>query len=108
MLNPFDPMPTIRKILGAPIYQEVIDANLLSQLDDFAPPQCEDRCHNTDPEHHAGAAKYLFITPCSHGNYYVCDTFAIWLTSNPLAHCARCDAYMPLADLSFILIGGNK
>ena len=49
MLNPFDPMPTIRKILGAPIYQEVIDANLLSHLDDFAPPQCEDRCHNTDP-----------------------------------------------------------
>ena len=99
----FDPM---KEILS--IYEANRDTYTIAHLDDFAPPQCEDRCHNTDPDHHAGAAKYLFITPCCHGNYYVCDTFAIWLTSGPLAHCARCDAYTPLADFSFIPIGGKS
>ena len=107
-MNPFDPMPTIKAILGLPIYQEVVDARLLEKLDDFAPPQCEDSRHNTDAEHHKGAAKYLFISPCCHSNYYVCDAFALWLTSYPVARCARCDVYSPLSALSFIPIGGNQ
>ena len=99
----FDPM---KEILS--IYEASRNTYAIAHLDDFEPPQCEDNRHNTDTEHHKGAAKYLFITPCRHGNFYVCHDFAIWLTSGPVAHCARCDAFQLLSELTFIPIGGAK
>ena len=54
----FDPM---KEILS--IYEASRNTYAIAHLDDFEPPQCEDNRHNTDTEHHKGAAKYLFITP---------------------------------------------
>ena len=90
------------------IYETCRNTYAIAHLDDFEAPRCEEGRHNSDPDHHAGAAKYLFISPCSHSNFYVCDTFALWLTSGPLARCTRCDAFQPLSTLTLIPIGGQS
>ena len=107
-MNPFDPMPTIKAILGMTMAQDIAESVLLAQLDDFEPPQCESNCHDIEPDHHFGAAGFLFISPCGHGTGYVCVPFVQWLLSAPRSHCARCGQKCTSAELTFIPIGGAK
>ena len=107
-MNPFDPMPTIKAILGLPIYQEVVDARLLEELDDFEPPRCENTAHVAEPDHHSGDAAFLFISPCGHGTGYVCAPFVQWILRDPMVMCSICDLHCPPSDLTFIPIGGQS
>ena len=106
MLNPFDPMPTIKAILGMPIYEAVKESQILAHLDDFDAPQCENACHAREPDHHSGAAAFLFIAPCAHGTGYVCAPFVQWLLSDSRVRCGTCDLQCAPTDLTFIPIGG--
>ena len=107
-MNPFDPMPTIKAILGLPIYQEVIESQLLEKLDDFAPPQCESQYHNIKTDRHSGAAGFLMQTPCGHDDGYRCVAFAKWILSHQVSHCGDCGMSGPPSDLIFLPIGGQK
>ena len=110
-MNPFDPMPTIKAILGLPIYQEVCDSRLLAELDDFAAPQCYHALHNVDSDHHSGAAGFLVSAPCSHGDEYVCVKFVNWAltqTDFDCVICNRCGLKCEINELTIIPIGGNQ
>ena len=117
-MNPFDPMPTIKAILGAPIYlplyQEVIDARLLEKLDDFEAPQCESRSHNTDTDYytdavyHSGPAAFYMLSPCHHGESYLCALVTDWAKSQTGFQCHTCGRRVDIADFTFIPIGGQS
>ena len=107
-MNPFDPMPYINRILGTPINQEVIDSNLLSQLDDFEPPQCESIRHNTEPEHHSGAAGFLFMNPCHHPDGYRCVAVVKWMLASRRLQCGYCGLVCESSDATFLPIGAQK
>ena len=106
-MNPFDPMPTIKAILGLPIYQEVVDARLLAALDDFAAPQCESLDHRTGAAAHFGAAGFLLIVPCHCFDGYRCAPFIKWLLTGEI-YCGRCDSRFEPSDLTVIPIAGNQ
>ena len=108
MLNPFDPMPTIKAILGMPMAQDIAESVLLAELDDFEAPQCESNCHDIEPDHHFGAAAFLFISPCAHGTGYVCAPFVQWLLSDSRVRCGTCELQCAPTELTFIPIGGAK
>ena len=105
-MNPFDPMPTIKAILGMPIYEAVKESQILAHLDDFDVPRCEEGGHDVETAHHSGAAKYLFTTPCGHGSGYVCGRFAEWISSERKARCGDCGLICDSSLLTFIPIGG--
>ena len=106
MLNPFDPMPTIKAILGMTMAQDIEQSILLAQLDDFEAQQCECSNHELDPVHHSGAAGFLFMAPCGHGAGYVCVPFAKWVLIQRMARCQNCGLICDASDLTFIPIGG--
>ena len=109
-MNPFDPMPTIKAILGMTMAQDVAESVLLAKLDDFEPLQCEEGEHDIEPEHHSGAAEYLFITPCSCGapNFYVCADFATWIRSESHATCSDCGLTVATSALTLYPIAGTQ
>ena len=109
MLNPFDPMPTIKAILGMPIYEAVKESQILAHLDNFEVPQCYHVLHNVDSGHHSGAAGFLVSAPCSHGDEYVCVKFVKWAltqTDFDCAICNRCGMKYEINEMSFLPIGG--
>ena len=109
-MNPFDPMPAIKSILGMPIYEAVKESHAIAHLDDFEAPQCEDSRHDIEHNHHSGAAKYLFLTPCSCPvrNFYVCADFVNWILSLDETECSDCGLYFARSDLTFIPLGAVK
>ena len=109
MLNPFDPMPTIKAILGMTMAQDITESVLLAELDDFKVPQCEVPGHNnitTTPDH-SGPAGFFLITPCHHREGYLCTPIAEWLKAHGDLTC-ECGQRLHGADLTFIPIGGTS
>ena len=107
-MNPFDPMPTIKSILGMTMAQDIEQSIMLAQLDDFEAPQCEGRGHTKDTEHHAGAAGFLMNTPCGHSDGYRCTPFVKWLLSPGHIICSRCKLKYESTELIVLPIGGQK
>ena len=107
-MNPFDPMPTIKSILGMTMAQDIEQSIMLAELDDFEAPQCEDPCHDLEPDHHSGAAGFLFVSPCGCGNWYVCVAFTKWMLSGRTAECSECGLVSEPSELTFLPIGGQK
>ena len=109
MLNPFDPMPTIKAILGLPIYQEVCDSRLLEALDDFEAPQCEVPSHHNDrkDQAHSGPAAFFLITRCHHHEGYLCAPIAGWLAAHGDLPC-ECGGRLRGPECTFIPIGGQS
>ena len=106
-MNPFDPMPTIKAILGMPIYEAVKESQILAHLDDFEAPQCELRLHDIG-ENHSGPAGFFALTPCHHHETYVCTTYVVFVSALDVMTCYTCRLKSPITDFSFIPIGGNK
>ena len=108
MLNPFDPMPTIKSILGMTMAQDIEQSILLAQLDDFEVPQCESKHHATETNHHSGAAGFLLISPCGHDNGYRCVAFVKWILTHHRVVCGQCESRCDASELTFLPIGGQK
>ena len=106
-MNPFDPMPTIKAILGWPMQQDIAESIMLAQLDDFEPPQCESVYHATDASQHSGLAKFLMTVPCCTGGY-VCADNASWLQTFEKLRCADCGQIAEITAFSFIPIAGTQ
>ena len=106
-MNPFDPMPTIKAILGWPVQQDIAESIMLARLDDFEAPQCEDLRHDIEPAHHSGVAEYLFIPPCNCGvtNFYMCADQANWMRSESHTQCNQCYRLTAATELIFLPIG---
>lgn len=107
-MNPFDPMPTIRAILGMTMAQDITESVLLAELDDFEVPRCEVGSHDTDAARHSGPAAYMLTAPCSHGKGYICAAFADWLLTLKKPYCMTCGHVCKPSDLNLYPIGGNK
>ena len=107
-MNPFDPMPTIKAILGMTMAQDIEQSILLAELDDFEAPQCEGVHHDTKTDRHSGAAGFLMNTPCGHSDGYRCTRFINFLLSSPLIICSRCKLKYESTELIVLPIGGQK
>ena len=108
-MNPLNnPMPTIERILGWTMAQDVRESIMLAQLDDFEPPQCESIRHNTEPEHHSGAAGFLFINPCHHPDGYRCVAVVKWMLASRRLQCGYCGLICESSDATFLPIAGQK
>jgi hypothetical protein len=108
MLNPFDPMPTIKAILGMDIYEATRQSQLLAALDDFEPPRCESRSHDTDADYHSGIAAFYMLSPCHHGESYLCALVTDWAKSQPGFTCHTCGRRVDIAEITFIPLAGQK
>ena len=106
MLNPFDPMPTIKAILGMPIYEAVKESQILAHLDDFEVPQCESRYHNINTDRHSGAAGFLMQTPCGHSAGYRCTHWIKYVLACDVVDCSECGLRYPPQELTVLPIGG--
>ena len=108
-MNPFDPMPTIKAILGMTIAQDIEQSILLAELDDFEVPQCEIPAHDTRQDCHSGAAGFMLTAPCQHFSTYVCVAYSVWLLSGDFdVRCKRCQMQFEPSELTFIPIAGQK
>ena len=107
-MNPFDPMPAIKSILGMPIYEAVKESHAIAHLDDFEAPQCENSHHHTDHGYHAGPAAFLMLTPCGHNEGYLCAPYAIWARAQPVGRCGTCDTCSDMNTWAFISLGDVK
>ena len=107
-MNPFDPMPTIKSILGMTMAQDIEQSIMLAQLDDFEAPQCESKRHNMDPAHHSGAAAFLLCLPCQHGGGFICIPYSVKLLVGPPLQCLTCSQKFEPSELTFLPIGGQK
>ena len=96
----FDPM---KQILS--IYEASRNTYTIAYLDDFETPQCEAIGHDEHADHHSGSAGFWFITPCKHGDGYVCAPFAEWLLALPRCFCRGCHKSFAPSELTFIPIG---
>ena len=107
-MNPFDPLPTIKAILGMPIYEAVKESQILAHLDNFEPPRCEVPSHHVDTKArgHSGPATLFLITPCHHHDGYLCAPIAEWLKVNGNLTCVGCGLRLLGADMTFLPIGG--
>ena len=104
-MNPFDPMPTIKSILGMTMAQDIEQSIMLAELDDFETPQCEHAAHDADSDHHSGAAAYLMVTPCGHHEGYVCAPYSIWAQGKRFGRCPTCETWSDISAYTFTPIG---
>lgn len=107
-MNLFNPLPTIKSILGMSSDKALAETFALARLDSFDPPQCESEDHNTNPKRHAGLAVFLIILPCGHNLGYRCATYSSWLQHAQLSCCPKCGRVSDSFDLDFIPIGGTR
>ena len=107
-MNPFDPMPTIKAILGMTVAQDVEESIMLAELDHFEVPQCESPLHGGESDHHSGDAGFYFVKRCHHGDGYRCVAFAKWILSFPSSKCNTCGSRNKPSDLTFLPIAGQK
>ena len=107
-MNPFDPMPTIKAILGMTVAQDIEQSILLAELDDFEAPQCESEFHDTRPDKHSGAAGFLMHTPCGHSDGYRCTHWIKYALALRVLLCTSCDLEYSPQDLTVIPIGAQK
>ena len=108
-MNPFDPMPTIKSILGMTMAQDIEQSIMLAQLDDFEVPKCEGYGHG-DPTapNHSGPAAFLLVVPCHCFDGYRCKPFIDWVMTPSDIYCPMCDSHYEPSDITVLPIGGQK
>ena len=108
-MNPFDPMPTIKAILGMPIYEAIKESRAIAHLDNFEAPQCDVAAHvgNPNVQGHSGPASFFLITPCHHREGYLCTPIAEWLKAHGDVAC-ECGQRLYGPHLTFIPLGDVK
>ena len=107
-MNPFDPMPTIKAILGMTMAQDIEQSIMLAELDNFEAPQCESKLHNGESDHHFGEGSFLIVTSCGCPTFYACALYTSWLLGREYIRCRRCDARAVPSDLTILPIGGKS
>jgi hypothetical protein len=103
MLNPFDPMPTIKAILGWPAPNVLDETIMLDQLDFDI--ECSDSAH--PGEYHEGPAAYLVTSNVHQNTGFACARIVDAIRDAGGARC-RCGLVHMADTFTFLPIAGTK